>query len=206
MRIVVLEESTTFETRQDIFNRVNTGGDAARPAEIRRGALQGAFMTFVENCATDPLFHILCPMSDSLKARREPSELVLRFFAYSDTYKLFKHDVAEFLNEYAKQHKNRFDEDRLRSEYVRMLAFVQRHFPAGFAKSTSARSTPRVRFEAISVGVNLALREMPQLVPANMDWIHLDEFAAQVTTHASNSGPRLRSRVEFVRDQLLGRR
>ena len=44
LRIVVLEDSTTAETRQEIFDRVNTSGVKARPSEIRRGANQGKFM------------------------------------------------------------------------------------------------------------------------------------------------------------------
>ena len=117
----------------------------------------------------------------------------------------FKHDVARFLDEFVRKNQNNFDMKKFAREYDQMLTFVHRYFPAGFAKTQGASSTPRVRFEAIAVGVNLALREEPDLVPQSMDWLNSPEFGVQVTTHASNSGPRLRSRVEFVRDRLLGR-
>ncbi|MGN2252530.1 DUF262 domain-containing protein [Frateuria sp. GZRe12] len=203
LRLVVLEESTTFETRQDIFNRVNTGGESARPSEVRRGAYQGAFMTFLEGCAEDPRFRRLCPITPSLVSRREPLELVLRFFALSERYKAFRHDVAGFLDEFLKDHREEFEEQRFRSEFDRMLDFVQKFFPYGFAKSAIAKTTPRVRFEAIAVGVNLALRARPELIPTSMDWLESDEFKEKTTTHASNSGPRMRGRIEFVRDSLL---
>jgi hypothetical protein len=60
-----------------------------------------------------------------------------------------------------------------------------------------------VRFEAISVGVNLAIKVNPALVPVSMDWLDSKEFNYHTTTHASNSSTRLKDRVEFVRDSLL---
>jgi len=206
LRIVVLEDATTPETRQEIFDRVNTSGEKARPAEVRRGAFPGAFMTFVRACAAYTLFRELCPISDALIKRRVDEELVLRFFAYSDRYKQFRHDVYGFLDRFVREHQDEFDKARMQSEFRAMLTFVRKHFPHGFAKGAHARTTPRVRFEAIAVGVNLALREEPNLVPAAppQRWLTGEAFLKHVTTHASNSGPRLRGRVEFVRDHLLG--
>jgi hypothetical protein len=204
LRVVVLEDSTTAETRQEIFDRINTSPMRARPAEIRRGAQAGPFADFLTRCAREPLFRELCPISDMLIARREDEELVLRFFAYSDNYKLFKHDVEKFLTEFFKEHQQDFDEKLLIKEFHGMLKFVNLYFPHGFAKTSGSTTTPRVRFEAISVGVNLALREQPNLHPPPVTlWLDSEEFKKHITTHASNSGPRLRGRIEFVRDHLL---
>ncbi len=41
LRIVVLEESTPKDVRQDIFNRINTSGIKAKESEIRRGSYPG---------------------------------------------------------------------------------------------------------------------------------------------------------------------
>ena len=84
-----------------------------------------------------------------------------------------------------------------------MLAFVDRYFENGFRKTKTSKSTPRVRFEAIAVGVGLALRENPSLVPKSMDWLDGDEFKTHTTTHASNSPARVSGRVEYVRNMLL---
>jgi len=141
-----------------------------------------------------------------LRDRRENEELVLRFFAYSDRYLKFKHDVERFLAEFLKTHQHAFDQARMKGEFHEMLQFVKRWFPHGFAKTARATSTPRVRFEAIAVGVNLALREQPTLSPSPVSsWIDSEKFERHTTTHATNSAPRLRGRIEFVRDRLLGR-
>ncbi len=206
LRIVVLEDSTSSDTRQEIFDRVNTSGMKAKPSEVRRGAHQGKFMQFITECAKEPLFLSLCPITKSLKDRFEDEELILRYFAYSENYKSFRHDVEKFLTQFLKSNTATFERKRYAAEFRHMLLFVKKFFPYGFAKVPSAKTTPRVRFEAISVGVTLALRENPTLIPPSVSkWIESPAFEKEVTTHASNSQPRLKSRVEFVRDRLLGK-
>jgi len=203
IRLIVLEDKTSLELRQEIFNRINTSGKKVNPTELRKGAYSGPFMSFINNCATNQLFLDLCPMSPSLINRGEAQELILRFFAYSDRYQMFTHDVAKFLDEYVITYRDTFEEERLSSEFNNMLNFVSKYFQCGFAKSENANATPRVRFEAIAVGVNLALKKKQNLIPNSLSWLDSEEFKQQTTTHASNSGPRLRNRIEFVRDNLL---
>lgn len=205
LRIVVLEEDTPADARQDLFNRINTTGLKANPAEIRRGSYPGPLTTFIEHCAMDKDFVIICPMSEDRVKRHERFEFVLRFFAYLNEYEEFKHEVEEFLNDFLSRNLNSFDEEAYEYEFHRMVSFVKENFPYGFAKSAKAKSTPRVRFEAISVGVALALRENPNLQVKNVDWIFSDEFKKQTTSDASNNEGRLKGRVEYVRDRLLGR-
>lgn len=205
LRIVILDESTSVESRLELFMRINTKGEKARPAEVRRGALSGPFMDFLKKCVNHTLFGRLCPISKSLTLRREPEELILRFFAYSDRYKSFRHDVYSFLDSFVAQNRSTFDRARMLAELGRTLQFVQTYFPYGFAKTPQAKMTPRVRFEAISVGVNLALRISPDLEPDSPNsWLNSPEFQQHTTTHASNSQRRLRGRIEYVRDMLLG--
>lgn len=206
LRVVVLADVTSERIRQEIFHRINKRGEKARGSEIRRGSFKGPFMDFVRELAQDRQFRKLCPIGPQMILRREDEELVTRFFAYSDEYKHFKHDVDGFVDDFVSRHQVNFERDRMLKEFHSTMAFVERHFPNGFAKGKSARSTPRVRFESIAVGTNLALRCLPNLVPttAPSEWLESPEFLAETTTHASNSGPRLRSRINFVRDKLLG--
>lgn len=204
LRIIVLDQETTVENRQDLFNRINKFGHVLEASERRRGTFDGPFMTFLEECAADKLFRSLCPITIAKERRKEPLELVTRFFAYSERYLLFTHDVDLFIDDFVKDNRSTFDKGRFASEFTNTLEFVQKYFPYGFAKSRIARTTPRVRFEALSVGVNLALRTQPTLIPPPVTpWLESSEFETETTTHASNSAPRLRSRVEFVRDHLL---
>lgn len=207
LRMVVLEDGTSEAIRQELFHRINTQSIRAKGSEIRRGSFAGPFVQFIKDRSNDPLFRKLCPISKSALNRRENEELVTRFFCYSDRYQKFKHDVDKFIDEFVEERKNQIDNQLMNDEFTRTMEFVARYFSNGFAKTKNATTTPRVRFEAIAVGVNLALRVNPNLTPDNPvnEWLTSPEFVSHTTTHASNSGPRLRSRIEFVRDKLLGR-
>lgn len=203
MRVIVLSDQTTLEIRQEIFNRINTTGIRANPIEIRRGSYSGPFMEFLKRCTENALFRKICPVSDTAKKRYDDLELVLRFFAFLNNYKSFIHLVDEFLDTYIESIQDTYNEQEFLFEFERMLEFVNKHFDYGFRKTAGAKSTPRVRFEAISVGVGLALRENPDLIPADMSWINAEPFKQHTTTHASNSPKRVTGRIEYVRDVLM---
>ena len=203
MRIIVLEERTPNDIRQDLFNRINTSGLKANDAEVRRGSYPGMLTDFIEKCATNEKFIKLCPVSEKSVQRYERFELILRFFAYVNEYLEFIHDVGPFLDNFLVRNLNSFDEVQYYHEFINMLNFVEENFPNGFAKTKGSRSTPRVRFEAISVGVALALRIKPNLKINDVNWINSFEFKEYTTSDASNNQGKLRARIEFVRDQLL---
>ena len=204
-RFHVVTDNASPETRADIFDRVNTSSKSLSPSEIRKGALQGTFYNFVMQSAQSELLRRLCPIPAPKADRGEYEELVLRFFAYSDKYAEFKHDVAPFLDEYVKT-QNKLPEDHAHklTELNNVLNFVYRYFePPYFARRGRDNATPRVRFEALAVGINLALRIQPNLVPTYMDWLESNEFKELTTSDASNNQGKLVGRIEFVRDCLL---
>lgn len=203
MRVIVLSDDTSLDIRQEIFNRINTTGREANASEVRRGSFRGAFMDFLTECTKDQLLLKVCPISETMAKRYEHLELVLRFFAFLDRYQAFTHRVDNFLDDYVESMKDSFEQDVMKNEFEAMLHFVEEYFPNGFAKTAHAKSTPRVRFEAISVGVALALREKPDLVPKSMDWLNSQEFHKHTTTHASNSPARVKGRILYVKNKLL---
>lgn len=205
MRIIVLSDDTSLDIRQEIFNRINTTGRDAKPSEVRRGSYRGPFMDFLMECSKDKRFRKVCPVSDTLTKRYEQLELVLRFFAFLNDYQSFTHRVDEFLDAYIENTKDSYDETAMKAEFDRTIEFIDVYFPYGCAKSERAKSTPRVRFEAIAVGVALALREKPDLVPVSMEWLKSDEFKRHTTTHASNSPARVSGRLQYVKNCLLER-
>lgn len=203
LRIVVLEESTPKNVRQDIFNRINTSGIKAKESEIRRGSYPGRLTDYIDACSKNELFIKLCPVTEDQAIRRERFELLLRFFAYANCYLEFDHAVKDFLDQFLITNQDIFDQSAYTAEFNAVLNFVDRHFPFGFAKTKTSKITPRVRFEAISVGVALALREKPNLSVANVDWLKSEDFKRLTTSDASNNQGKLKERVEYVRDQLL---
>ena len=99
-RVIVLDEKTTPDVRQDLFNRINTSGMKATDSEVRRGSYPGPLTTFIEKCTENADFIKLCPVSSGKNLRQERFELVLRFFAYLNNYQSFVHNVNGFLNDF----------------------------------------------------------------------------------------------------------
>ncbi len=206
MRFYVVTSKADLAIRADIFDRLNSSGKKLAPAQIRKGAFStNEFYQFViEMAKTDEFKKMYIGKTEE----DEQHELILRFFAYSESYEDFKHDVAIFLNRFVEgKGKAEFSETEKSTktrDFKKMLSFVDEHFPNKFNKPGS-KATPRVRFEAISVGVHLALKENPSLIPGDMNWVESQAFKKITTSDASNNPGRLKGRVEFVRDCLLGR-
>jgi len=206
LRIIELTDKADEDTRREMFERINTGAVALNDMEIRRGVQRGPFLEFIDRLSENPKFRSLCPFSDALADRREPQEFVLRFFAYLNNYENFTRQVSEFLNEYLEKNNNgSFDGEVMQAEFEAMLDFVEKYFPNGFRKGKKHTTTPRIRFEAIAVGTALALRKKSDLEPGSMAWVDSPEFKEHTTSDAINSKPKVKNRIEYVRDQLLGK-
>lgn len=206
VRVIELSDKADEQIRRDVFERINTGSDELRDMEKRKGIYSGPFYDFIKERAGDERFKLLCPISFAKERREEAEELVLRYFAYSDSYMSFKHDVGKFLSDYLKAQQANFDREEKLAQFNSMLEFAAACLPYGFRKAPNATTTPRVRFEALSCGITLALRAQPGLVRTPNEirtWLESDEFRTLTVSDASNSLPRLKGRIEFVRDHLL---
>jgi hypothetical protein len=97
--------------------------------------------------------------------------------------------------------------DHYRQNFLDTMTFVGRNFKWGFRRTAKGKATPRARFEAIAIGSILALRKHPDLFDQLINvesWLDNQEFARVTTSDGANAIGRLRARIEFVRDQLLG--
>lgn len=207
VRMIEMREGVDEESRRDIFNRINTGNLRLNPMEVRWGTQDGPFLRFIRQCSEGETFKSLVPLSEKAVKLREPQEFVLRFFAYLENYREFDRSVIDFLNDYLHKTQETFDtraEEAAKFEWDRMLEFAKKYFET-FAKKQGHIRTPRIRFEAMSVGAALALREDSDLVPAPTDWLKSPEFMDHMRSDASNSRPKVIARIEFVRDHLLGK-
>lgn len=207
IRVIELTEKADEEARREMFDRLNTGGAMLTQMEVRRGVMDGPFMKFVTQCASDDRFKAIVTLSERNAKRKEYEEIVLRYFAYLNNYLSFQKSVDAFLNSYLKSQNESFtdsEELEMLIEFNCMLDFVSMHFPNGF-KRAGYTTVPRIRFEAIAVGVSLALRENPNLVPSDVtQWLDGPEFIKHTRSDASNSRPKLINRIHYVRDNLLG--
>ncbi|WP_343867495.1 DUF262 domain-containing protein [Tatumella terrea] len=208
VRVIELSSKCNEDTRRDLFERINSGSDILKDMEVRKGSELGSttlYTKVIKPCSAIPTFKILAPLSEAKEKRDERLEFTLRFFAYLDNYQNFDHSVRDFLNDYMAENGNIDNEKQeyMKAEFQNVLDFVLKYFPAGFRKTTNAKSTPRVRFESLAVGTALALRLEPMLAPQNLDWIISDKFKELTTSDGANSRVKVIERIEYVRDRLL---
>jgi Protein of unknown function DUF262 len=212
IRGVVLSDRTDAQSRFEMFDRVNTGPKIANKAEIRRGALGGMFLDLVVSLATEPLFIELAPVSRKQLLEREREELVTRFFAYGDGLDDYRDRVAAFMFNYTKSMNSYFETHPeevavYRKRFMDTMEFVSANFPMGFRRTVSGKVSPRARFEAIAIGSYLALQARPKLAKKLVKvekWLQTQEFIEITGADGANAIGRLKSRINFVRDRLLG--
>lgn len=212
IRGIVLNEHADEQARFDLFDRINTGSKIANKAEVRRGALVGPFLNLVIELAQDELFSTLAPVPEKQAKLREREELVTRFFAYGDGLEGYQDRVSPFLFAYAKRMNTYLNEnpaaaDEYRERFVSTMKFVADTFPYGFRRTPEGVATPRARFEAIAIGTLLALKRNPALTASQIgvaQWLESKEFRDVTGSDGANAIARLKRRIEFVRDRLLG--
>jgi hypothetical protein len=213
IRGIVLNEHADEQARFDLFDRINTGSQIANPAEVRRGALAGPFMDLLIELADLPQFVELAPVTATGEKERQRDELVTRFFAYGDGLDGYKDRPSEFLFNYVQSMNKRVEQDRTlfdeyRKRFVSTMAFIQKVFPYGFRKTPKGKVTPRARFEAIAIGSKIAIDKCPELDHEDVSdvttWLNSSEFSKVTGSDGANAIARLRGRINFVCNKLLG--
>jgi hypothetical protein len=204
IRMIALSDKSDEDVRFMMFERINTGSALLKEMEKRKGIFGGKFIDFVyKDCSKHPLFIRNTKFTERLEKRGEPQELIIRFFAYSEKYREVKSGVNEFLNAFVTEKNKSFDKPKLVTDFDNMLKFIDENIPNGFVKSEYSSKTPRVRFDALSVGVHLALQERPNLNVGNLDWIEGAFFNDLITKGGQNAPTAIKNRIEFVKNRLL---
>lgn len=215
LRLIELKSDAEGDYRRNLFERINSGVKKLLPMEVRKGsddAVSVFYRDVIQVCAQDGLFRKLAPLSKSQQSNEDYSELVLRFFGYAEDLENYKGIVKQFLDKYftEKTQDNNITPKIYVDKFQSMLQFVDTYFPSGFKKNSLRNSISKTYFEAIAVGVQLAFEEnnnsFEGLVTGNINsWIQGDEFANIVSSDAANNTSKLKGRIFFVRDKLLGK-
>lgn len=208
IRYYVINEKADEGVFAEIFKRINTGSLLLKEAEIRKGAFaKNEFYQFILELVETPLFNeLFASNKENDKLRGEKEELLSRFFAYSENYLLFEHSVKHFIDSYiSRKGKSGFSKEEKLEEFNKTFSFIKNNLPNGLRKSENSNTIPRVRFEALTVGTNLALKENPNLEPNYYEWIESPDFIKWTTSDAANNKNKVVGRIEFVRNRLLRR-
>lgn len=213
IRMVVLSSKATEDVRNEMFDRINTSSVPLLPMETRRGIYKGKFTDFIANLAKDARFKSLCPMARYMQNRREEEELILRLFAFSEIFPNYNSveskGVSRFLDGYLSGKNKSITEKDMQSmkkSFDTLIKFVEKAFPGqGFAKKKGAVGISKPYFEAIAVGLFLAIKKNPNIVATNKGELEInknnrnDFFKLIDGRYHTHTAIKIKSRIEYVK-------
>jgi uncharacterized protein with ParB-like and HNH nuclease domain len=193
LRITALSDKSDMVARFDLFERLNTGGIALSPQEVRSCIFRGKFAEFIRRLSDEQLFREVVKLQEKKQNDGTAEELVLKFFAYLHNRSNFKGDVKGFLNDYMKTSSNSFDYDSNEKLFRDTLRVVFSSLNGPFLRK-NVHVTPLNQLEGVMVGIGKALLAgIPIKTPAE-GWVE-DKELVESSTRGTNTRNMLERRV-----------
>jgi hypothetical protein len=201
LRVTSLSDKSDLNVRFDTFERLNTGGIALSPQEIRACVYQGALSEFLEKAALSDDLGKQVKLQRGHKEDGTLEEFVLKIFAYADRRDSFDGAVTQFLNDYARDNQSSDKVARMSSEFDATLRkFCKVH--SGPILKKSYHVTPLNLAEAVFVGALLLHRSRTKMQPKD-GWLG-DIKLINFSTRGTNTKAMLIGRIDRAKELLSG--
>ena|GEM_PF-209919 len=201
IKVVTLSDKSDLIVRFDLFERLNTGGVLLSNQEIRACVFRGEFNRFLAELAHSEEFETAVNLPKRKANDRSNEELVLRFFAFAETYGEFEHSVVGFLNDFMEKATRHPRIRQRRQLFESVFGTLAELFPNGIQRK-SRTSTPVNLFEAVAAGAGVAYLQNGKLArPKSLRWVQGAELT-KLTTGATNMRSMVTGRVEFAAKQF----
>lgn len=201
LRVTSLSDKSDLEVRFDTFERLNTGGIALSPQEIRSCVYQGALSDFLERAAADARLQKQIKLQEGHKDDGTLEEFVLKMFAYADRHNDFNGEVTNFLNEYARDSQGAERVAAMAADYdATIKKFARVNVGPILKKNYSV--TPLNLAEAALVGALMLHRKKVKLKPID-GWL-ADKHLLKFSTKGTNTKRMLLGRINRAQELLAG--
>lgn len=104
LRCICILKDTHPQIKFDVFERLNTGSVKLSPHELRHGLYMGTLMTLLRELTRYGDFKKLTNTKND--SRMKGDELILRFFAFKEGWRVYKKPMSSFLNHYCAENRN----------------------------------------------------------------------------------------------------
>lgn len=193
-----MSKTTHSEYIFTIFHRLNTGGVKLNNQEIRNCIFSGSFNQLLGELDSLPNWRILNKMDDKNNYRFTKQELILRLFAFHDTYQLYGGRLSKFLNEYMRKNRNPSNDflDDKRKLFERTIDIVLNKI---FNRVAPDKVNVSI-FEAVLVGVATNLDFLETVSNAKCDrkykeLIGSEPFSPDMLKEGLSGKPRVQERM-----------
>jgi hypothetical protein len=203
LRVTALSDKSDLDVRFDLFERLNTGGIALSPQEVRACVYKGKLRQVLSDLAQEELFVKLLKLPKKKQNDGTLEEQVLKFFAYHERREDFKGAVKSFLNDSA-AHLSREQDFSDRVNLFRRSVQTLSNLTDGNPLLRPGLSiTPLNQFEAILVGVAEEIAAGNETFCPQAGWL-ADSALVDASTGATNTPRQLERRIERARELLKG--
>ncbi|NQT13950.1 MAG: DUF262 domain-containing protein [Planctomycetes bacterium] len=225
LRVETIRQETDAHFRYYMFKRLNTGGESLSEQEVRNCTirlLDARFNSFLIALSRNPEF-VTCTESLSEERRRMMGdvELVLRFFAFKNSFDDFRHDVSPFLTNYMERVSDglhsrplSFDYDTEKQHFEKVFRILS----ATLGGNTCMRWVGEDRyggqflmhhFEALTLGLAKVSDDIsdedapwPDVLAKLVEVKKNEEFKTLTTGGGQNSPGPYRAKIDFVANRL----
>jgi hypothetical protein len=221
VRTIIIKRQSSQNIRYEMFKRLNTGGTTLSNQDIRNvnarmiGPTGATFYEFLAKCSQyKPFAESIELMPSTAFETRDDEELVLRFFAAKNYLSFFKGNINDWLDDYMEGvllGRISFNYDEEWKLFVRLFDALNETFgPYAFVKYRHGQPIGGVApayYEAVTCGsldvLDNILKFGAEAARKRLATTVESDAFRKVTGPGANSLPKLRARIEIIRDAFV---
>ncbi len=216
-RVEVIRKESDSKLRYHIFKRLNSGGYPLTPQEMRNCTiriLDDSFIDFLRDLSANEDFNNCLNLSEVRYLQRYDEGLVLRFFAFKNYRDNYRHDVEDFMTDYAENVASKsLPFDYLNEKFIFEKTFrilnntlsINSFTPMN-EKGQCVYRFSSYHFEVFTLGIQKYLQiidplNVNQLEKLKNEFINIKtdpEFRSITAGGGKNSLKQLQERIEFA--------
>lgn len=200
LRVTALSDKSNVDARFEVFERLNTGGVALSPQEVRACIFQGPFSDFLRELGGDSDFSKLVKLQRAHQHDATREELALKFFAYLYDRSEFDGAVGSFLTRYMEKATRKFDMAANRTLFNSVVKSLLGITGGPFLRKGYG-NTPLNQFESAMVAAGEIIKDGKTVGKPSGDWIN-DDTWLRSSTKGTNTRPMLKRRIDRARELL----
>ncbi len=202
LRVTALSDKSDPNVRFDMFERLNNGGIALTPQEVRACIYRNAFMILIEELAEQTEFKQLIKLQSANEEDGTREEVILKMFAYLNKRSEFNGRVKDFLNTYVSEYAKDADILECRTLFQRVIELLASCLDGPLIRR-NVNWTPINQLEAVMVAAAELVRDGHRFFSPNEDWLN-DAELIQFSTGGTNTRTMLNGRINRAKQLLCG--
>jgi uncharacterized protein with ParB-like and HNH nuclease domain len=202
LRVTALSDKSDPNVRFDMFERLNNGGIALTPQEVRACIYRNEFMILIEELAEQSVFKQLIKLQSANEEDGTREEVILKMFAYLNSRSEFTGRVKDFLNSYVSEYAKDADINECRTLFERVIELLTACIQ-GPVMRRNVNWTPINQLEAVLVATAELVREGCNVLSPKEDWLN-DTDLVNFSTGGTNTRTMLNGRIKRAKELLSG--